>query len=388
MTMTKKRIIVAAIVLVVVAAAVVLLTSAGRKAHGTLPTTGTLTITEVDKDLGISELILSLDSNTAVTHYEVYIEGILLGERTPISDSLKTLSLLLSETQLLEVRFFAGAKDQKPLATALLYPSGQLGIYWPEDTIPVATVVYSIEVENGLLRCVLNRTPESAIDVDDFSLTMINGESQDLIIEGFSWDEADLTAELEFQPLSAGDSPKEVRIQLSFRGSVVTSAVFTVPASPTNSNPDDEADPGTDQNPDDETPPVNEDPSGNDKRPPSSGGSTGGTDPGEDENGEEVQVGDIVGSWKAEPVISGWSFISDFSITLEGLGNITHYELVVAGHQIDDRMPLTEPIRTVNILFSVPEDIVLRLYSGAEESEPALVVSCTIQGELIVTAID
>lgn len=396
--MTKRTVIIAAIVLAIAILGISLLISKEPKAHATLPTTGTWTIAEVDGDLGIGEFRFSLNSNTAITHFEVYIDDILIGDRTPINQALRTLSLLLGEPQILEVKLFADADESQPVATALLYPSGQMGIFWPGDNNPVAAVIYSMEAENGLLRCVFNRKPD-ALAATDFSLTLINGEEKlELCIGDFTWVEAELTAELKFQPLLAGDSPQECQIHLSYQGVEITSASFPIPVSEGSNDSDNQDNPSGDQNPGgdkDIIPPNNdeehtssgddeEQPSGDDEEHPPQGEDT---PPGEDQEGKNGQVGDIIGGWVIEPTFTG-SFVSDFSIFLKGYDYITHYELVVAGHQIDVRTPISERIRTANILFSVPEDIVLRLYSSADDSEPVLIVNCTGQGELAIISID
>lgn len=391
--MTRKLIMLSAIFVVVIVISVLLHSFYGNKAHAVLPTTGTWDIEEVDSAMGIAGFSISLDSNKAISHYELYIEDVLIGDRTPISQSLKTLALLLNEHELLHVKLFTDGEDQQTVATARLYPSGQLGIFWPGDSDPVATVIYSIEAENGLLRCVFNREPETTVTSDDFTHKAKSKEKKlSLSFDSFTWNKDQLLTEWSFKPLPSIEELQIIEIEIVFR-KMVTAAVFTILSSSSEDNAGrpEGGDPLQPRQGDKDK----DHPKGNEPSVPR-GSDTEPSDPEKwDANPSDswerdaepsepgFTSGDIVGTWRAEPTFTG-SFIIDFSILLEKCEHITHYELIVSEHQIDSRIPIEGKLRTAGILLSVPEDVYLKLYVSVEAAKPSLIVNCTSQGKLVV----
>lgn len=321
-----------------------------------LPKTGTWKVTDSNFVQGLVDFEIALEGAGDVSYYELYAEDILIGERTPITKPLTTISLLLSEPQCLRLKLFKGAAGGVALASAVLYPTGQLGIFWATEDRPAAAVICNTTVGNGVISCKFNMRPEPDPLVNDFSI-ILNDDKEDLEwpVDLFYWDEIEHTAHLTLNtvpPYIEGLTIVPVSIQ--YRNSTIAIEIPSVSF-------------------------ISEEEESYDENLLTEGNND---KPSDEDNGESSAT-EVVGYWTVQPIYPD-SVASDLTITLNGYEHITHFELFVLGNAIDNRTPISESIRTAGILFSIPEDIEIHLFAGSDVSVPDLKVQCLSNGDLVV----
>ena len=71
----------------------------------------------------IFRLLQNLDD---ATHYDLYIENVLIGEKCLLDESVRSLSILFTKPEAMEVKFYSSETAEEPLTTAWCHESGIL----------------------------------------------------------------------------------------------------------------------------------------------------------------------------------------------------------------------------------------------------------------------
>ena len=126
--MDKKKIIIIVAVLVVIAVVVLFAICSNnlfKPAEEKLPS-GTWTVKESYEGSLTSDFSTTVQNLDDATHYDLYIETVLIGEKCLLDESVRSLSILFTKPEAMEVKFYSSETAEEPLTTAWCHESGIL----------------------------------------------------------------------------------------------------------------------------------------------------------------------------------------------------------------------------------------------------------------------
>lgn len=277
----------------------------------------------------VSDFTITVQNLKRSTHYEFHVDGVQIGERVTLDDSIRSVPLVFSKPELMEVWFFDSEDAREPIAKAGCDQSGILIFLGSKG---------SFKNDN-------NAAPGKSDDENGRSA--LPAEKQNI--------SAPEPAQKDGKKNGGGplDGLKRWLREMTER----------VSPKPDPENREKEL---TDEVDPDLALPVEDNPSENNN----------GTDyPETDHPGEKPS-----GKWSVEPDTPP---TAKFNVSVVNIDPQAYYELHVSGIMIGERVPLGTGIRSISLMFSEPSLLKVSFFNNWDSTSLLAVAECADDGDMI-----
>ena len=290
---------------------------------------GTWSVEDSFSGSPVSDFTVTVQNLKKATHYELYVDGVQIGERVALDGSIRSVPLIFSKPELMEVWFFDSEDAPEPITKARCDQSGSLVFF---ET-------------NGSLKYGKNAVPAGSDDKNNGS--MLPAEKKNIS-----------------NPEPAQEDEKKngggLSSNLKRWWRTLTEKVLPQPST---EKPVKEM---KDKDNSDAALPAEDKPSENNN----------GTDyPETDHPGEKPS-----GKWSVEPDTPP---TAKFNVSVVNIDPQAYYELHVSGIMIGERVPLGTGIRSISLMFSEPSLLKVSFFNNRNSTSLLAVAECADDGDMI-----